>query len=266
MPVKLVATDLDGTLLRTDGSISPRTSDAIERVQQAGITVVLVTARNWRSVGAIAGAAGVSGLGICSNGAVVYDFERQQVHRAEVSDVAAIRSFVEVVRASTGGCFAWETAFGAYRSPEYHALAQRDVSFARVYLDAIEVLAHPEDEHEVTKLLIRHPTLGPDELLDLLLPHAGELTLTVSGGPFVEATRAGVTKAFALEQLCSERGIERSDVVAVGDQPNDLPMLSWAGRGVAMGNSHPAVLATTEERTATNDEDGLALVLESLVN
>ena len=103
-------------------------------------------------------------------------------------------------------------------------------------------------------------------LMDVLAPIAGEeLTLTISGGEFVEVTAAGVTKAFALSLLCADLGIDRSEVVAVGDQPNDLPMLEWAGRGVAMGNAHPAVLDAIAEHTATNTEDGLALVLESLV-
>ena len=74
----------------------------------------------------------------------------------------------------------------------------------------------------------------------------------------------GITKAHALEALCGELGIAAAEVVAVGDQPNDLPMLRWAGRGVAMGNAHPSVLAAIPERTASNGEDGLALVLESL--
>jgi HAD superfamily hydrolase (TIGR01484 family) len=97
------------------------------------------------------------------------------------------------------------------------------------------------------------------------LDDGGAFTFTTSGGDFVEIMAAGVTKAFALEQLCVDLGIDQRHVVAVGDQPNDLPMLTWAGRGVAMGNSHPLVLAAVDERTATNADDGLALVLESLL-
>jgi hydroxymethylpyrimidine pyrophosphatase-like HAD family hydrolase len=91
------------------------------------------------------------------------------------------------------------------------------------------------------------------------------VTITVSGGPFVEVMAAGVTKALALAALCDERGIDAADVVAVGDHTNDLPMLRWAGRAVAMGNAHPSVLAEIHEHTASNVDDGLAMVIEGLL-
>jgi HAD superfamily hydrolase (TIGR01484 family) len=117
-PVRLVASDLDGTLLRSDGTVSPRAVEALARVQAAGVVVVLVTARSWRSVELIAEASGVSGLAICSNGAVVYDLAGRRVHRAVAAEVAALRSFVSRCRAVVpDACFAWETATAVYRTP-----------------------------------------------------------------------------------------------------------------------------------------------------
>ncbi|HUQ40233.1 MAG TPA: HAD hydrolase family protein, partial [Acidimicrobiales bacterium] len=89
--------------------------------------------------------------------------------------------------------------------------------------------------------------------------------ITVSGGSFIELSAPGVDKASGVGDLCRLLGIGRADVVAVGDHVNDLPLLQWAGRGVAMGDSHPDVLAAVAERTATNADDGLALVLEGLL-
>lgn len=263
--VRLVASDLDGTLLRSEPPISPRVIDALARVQDAGITVVLVTARNWRSVIGIAAEAGVTGMAICSNGAVVYDLDARTVHRAETADRDVLRSFVNACSELDGACIGWETATGAFRSPEYHELAQRDTGFSSVYLAAVEVMDGIADDHQVTKLLVRHPSLASDALLAELSPYADGVSLTVSGGAFVEVSRAGITKAHALEVLCRERGIDSTEVVAVGDQPNDLPMLLWAGRGVAMGNSYQSVLTAIVEHTLTNAEDGLALVLESVL-
>jgi Cof subfamily protein (haloacid dehalogenase superfamily) len=270
---RLVATDLDGTLL-LDGPplrVSPRVQAALAAVQEAGIVVVLVTARNWRSVGEIASLAGVAdgGHAICSNGAVVVELPSLAVHRSHPVPSDVVRSFVDRCRSSPlDVCFGWETAMGAYRDERYHAFALASgVAFADVYVRAIEVVAEIADDHVVTKLLVRHPSLRPGELLDALGPLAGnELTLTISGGEFVEVTAAGVTKAFALRRLCADLGVDATEVVAVGDQPNDLPMLEWAGRGVAMGNAHPAVLEAASERTAANHDDGLALVLESLLS
>lgn len=263
--IRLVASDLDGTLLLPEPPISPRVVSALRAVQDEGIVVVLVTARNWRSVVGIAEEAGVAGMAICSNGAVVYDVANGRVHRAASADHRAVRAFVDACAAVDGCCFGWETATGAYRTATYHDLAQRDFGFSPVYLRDIEIVDALADDHQVTKLLVRHPTMGSDELLARLTPFAVDVSLTVSGGPFVEMTAAAVTKAHALERLCADLGIAADEVVAVGDQPNDLPMLQWAGRGVAMGNSHPSVLEAIEEHTATNLDDGLALVLEGLV-
>jgi Cof subfamily protein (haloacid dehalogenase superfamily) len=233
--------------------------------------VVLVTARNWRSVGEIAELAGVGGLAICSNGAVDYDLATGVVRRSHAVASDVVRRFVARCRSSSlDACFGWETAAGAYRSPRYHELALASptaAGYPHVYLRDIEVLEDVADDHEVTKLLVRHATMPVPDLLAAVqeLDDGGAFTFTTSGGDFVEIMAAGVTKAFALEQLCADLGIDQRDVVAVGDQPNDLPMLSWAGRGVAMGNSHPLVLEAVDERTATNADDGLALVLESLL-
>ena len=90
---------------------------------------------------------------------------------------------------------------------------------------------------------------------------AGErATVVASGSEAVEVTAAGVNKATAVTEL----GVPQEAVVAFGDYPNDIPMLTWAGHGVAMGNAHPEVIAIADEVTASNDEDGVALVLERL--
>ena len=271
--VRLVASDLDGTLLAPGPGlvVTPRVRAALQAVQDAGIVVVLVTARNWRSVVQIAELAGVGGLAVCSNGAVVYDLEAGAVHRSHAVAVDVARAFVDRCRAALepSVCFAWETAHGAYRDEAYHhaATAPRStVTYADVYARSVEVVSSIADDHAVTKLLVRHPDFDVESLLaavqDLL---AEGLTATISGGDFVEVMAAGITKAHAVEALCAELGIDATEVVAVGDQPNDLPLLRWAGRGVAMGNAHRIVLEAIAERTASNGEDGLALVLEALL-
>ena len=268
--VRLVATDLDGTLL-LDGAplrVSSRVRAALAAVQAQGVVVVLVTARNWRSVQEIAELAGVGGLAVCSNGAVVVDVATSEIHAAHAMDVAVARAFVDGCREALDAvCFGWETAHGAYREAEYHRHATATGAFSDVYTRAVQIVEHIADDHEITKLLVRHGSLAPLEMLDALAGAAAAagVTLTVSGGHFVEATAEGITKASAVAALCADLGIGADEVVAVGDQPNDLPMLQWAGRGVAMGNAHPTVLAAVAERTASNADDGLALVLESLL-
>jgi hypothetical protein len=94
--------------------------------------------------------------------------------------------------------------------------------------------------------------------------HLAEFSHSSTSDTLLEISAAGVSKATALTRLCQERGIDRTDVVAFGDMPNDLPMLAWAGHAVAVANAHPDVRAAADEVTASNDELGVALVLERL--
>jgi hydroxymethylpyrimidine pyrophosphatase-like HAD family hydrolase len=83
-----------------------------------------------------------------------------------------------------------------------------------------------------------------------------------TGHGLIEISAPGITKGSGLARLAGQLGIAPAEVVALGDMPNDLPMLQWAGHGVAMANAHPAVLESADEITAPNSQDGLALVLE----
>ena len=113
---------------------------------------------------------------------------------------------------------------------------------------------------------MRHPDYTAVELLSLVRDHAGSLAdVTHSGAPFVEVSAAGMHKAVGLARLCQDLGIEASEVVAFGDMPNDIPMLSWAGLGVAVANADPDVLAIADEVTASHMDDGVAVVVERIL-
>lgn len=265
MRPRLLASDLDGTLLLPDATVSPRVVQALAAARAAGIVIVLVTARSWRSAHELAEAAGVDGLLVCSNGAIVFDLDRRAVVHARHFDRPVLDAFLSRAVAEAGAVVAWETATAAFRTAAYQDLAQRDPNYSPAYMKIVEFAEEVGADHVVTKVLVRHATLTPAELLGRLEALDEPVTCTTSGGPFVEVMAPGVTKALALAELCAELGIVANEVVAVGDQPNDLPMLRWAGRGVAMANAHPAVLAAIAERTTSNVEDGLARVIESFL-
>jgi Cof subfamily protein (haloacid dehalogenase superfamily) len=262
--VKLLATDLDGTLLRPDATVSPRVAAAIAAAEDAGIEVVILTARSWRSLRLVAHDAIPRGIAVCSNGAVVYDLSTDEIVRSHHIEPVTLRAFLERASAELDLAIAWETATRVFRTQRYHELRGAD-HLPAAYVAAIEFAETIADDHLVTKVLVGHESLSPDELFAALAPFADGVTTTVSGGPFVEVMAAGVTKALALAALCEERGIDADDVVAVGDHTNDLPMLRWAGRGIAMGNAHPSVLREIDHHTASNLDDGLALVIEGLL-
>jgi len=257
--IRLVATDLDGTLLRTDGTVSGRTRRSIARAREAGIVVVLVTARSPRTLRPLARQVGVGDLAICCNGAIVYDLAAEAIvaHAPLASGVA--RWIVTALRAAVPDvCFAVERGVRAGRDPRYAALCVGAGAHAPPLIaDALTLCAG-----DVTKLLVRHPALSLPDLLRVTRAIAGDVAVvTHSGTVFVEISAAGVTKAAALEALCAQMGVDAARVVACGDMPNDLPMLHWAGHGVAVANAHPAVLAAADEVTLSNDDDGVARVL-----
>jgi Cof subfamily protein (haloacid dehalogenase superfamily) len=258
---RLVATDVDGTLLRSDGNVSAYTAEVLRRVRDAGVEVTLVSARAplWLN-GVIEDLGIVSGYAVCSNGAVVYDIGRQTalLHHTLTSEVA--RRIVEALReAAPGVAFACERESLTVREPGYVPLWATPGMDERH--DALAFTAEP-----VSKLIVQHPRLSQDELYAFVAGICGdEATATISGEVLVEISAAGVTKAYALSALCEEIDVQPQSVVAFGDMPNDIPMLAWAGRAIAVENAHPDVIAVADEVTAANDEDGVAIALERLV-
>jgi hydroxymethylpyrimidine pyrophosphatase-like HAD family hydrolase len=256
--VRLVASDLDGTLLRSDDSVSERTLSALARTIAAGIRFVLVSARSPVWLAPEAARLGLDGIGICANGAVVYDYEagRVLIHRPLEPETA--RELVHGLRlAAPGVVFGCERPSGFIAEPTYRSLFRPPDSIPRA--DALAFVSEP-----VTKLVLQHPELAQAELHALAGDLGGErVEASYSGAGLVEIAAAGVNKGSALAELCDELEIDRSEVIAFGDMPNDVSMLAWAGRGIAVANGHPEVLAVADEVTASNDEDGVALVLEA---
>jgi Cof subfamily protein (haloacid dehalogenase superfamily) len=258
---RLVAIDLDGTLLHSDGTVSDRTRRALAAVRARGTTVVLVSARHPAGLAEVAKEAGVGGLAICSNGASVLDLDTGSLSRLRQVETEVATRLVKALRERAPGVLfavevrdelAFEHGFSAWDNWE-HPPGTR-------YADALELVAEP-----VVRLICRHENYALDVLASLVTELVGDTaTVVIPGTWTVEVSAAGVNKATALAELCGELGIDASEVLAMGDYPNDLPMLGWAGRAVAVANAHPDVLAAADEITASNDDDGVAVVLERL--
>ena len=259
----LVATDLDGTLLRADGSISARTQRALKRARAGGIELVMVTGRPPRHVSKIEGVAELGGTVICVNGALIYDLDRGLVVSERRLSALVACELVQSLRLRLPGiCFAVEVGLEFGWEPSYGLHRKRTEPPRLPIVDALVLC-----EQGVSKLIARHPQLSAEELIgrsgDLFTERA---RVSYSGAPFLEISAAEVSKASALAAYCSERHIAQDRVLSFGDMPNDLPMLEWAGRSVAMGNAHPSVLAACQEVTLSNEEDGVAMVIESLLS
>lgn len=266
MPLpKVVATDLDGTLLRPDGTLSQRTRDAVAGAEAAGITVMLATGRPLRWLRPVAEALGHRGLAVGANGAAIYDLHTERVVAEHLLAPEVALAIVQGLRRNVDGLsFAVErggdNAFG--REPAYpgKAFLGEDIAVA-----SAEDLVASEPS---IKILARHEAYGPDELFveaHAVVGELAELTYSSKEG-LIEIGPLGVSKASTLALLCAERGVDRADVVAFGDMPNDLPMLAWAGTPYAVANAHPRVLAAVERHCPSNADDGVARVLEELLS
>jgi Cof subfamily protein (haloacid dehalogenase superfamily) len=260
--VRLIATDLDGTLVRSDGEVSLRTRRALGAARDAGITIVLVSARGPVGVGAVADVIGCDGHAICSNGALVLDLASREVvrHRPLAGEVAA-----EIIRALRARLpdvyFATETGGVLALEPSFEGAWDWEPPAGTQFADALELVAAP-----VTKLIARDATRSVADLAAAAGEVAGDVAAVAMAGEWVvEISAAGVNKAAALKELAAACGVEPADVVAFGDYPNDLPMLEWAGRSIAPANAHPHVLALVDEVTESNDNDGVALAVERLL-
>ena len=266
--IHLIATDLDGTLLDDSGRVSARTRAALDAARAAGIVTVPVTARQPIGVRPIAEQAGFDEWALCGNGAYGVHLTTGEHLFAEEIPADVQQQLAEALRAVLPDLvFASvrDAGEGFIAQEGYAALAQlsdhkRDPATMRG-VPLADVLAAPS-----LKLVIRHASVPIPEIFAAL--QALGLTgfeATLSGAPFVEVMAQGVTKATGLAQLCEHLGIGRDEVLAFGDALNDLEMLEWAGRGVAVANAIDVVRDAADEVAASNDDDGVAQVIERML-
>ncbi len=263
---RLVASDVDGTLLDPADRVTPRAAAVIGRLIAAGVGFVLVTGRPPRWIPPVVAELPVARLAVCANGGVLYDAAEDRVLWSRTLAPAALVELAEAVAELLPGCGLAVERVGAtaddssvaqfVAEPDYvHAWPNPDHSPAR----RPELFAQP-----AIKMLARAPELSSDAMVAALAPavgHLADLTFSHPRG-LVEMSPPGVTKATGLAEVANRAGVAAADVVAFGDMPNDLEMLRWAGHGVAMGNAHPALHDVADEVTASNADDGLAVVLE----
>jgi hydroxymethylpyrimidine pyrophosphatase-like HAD family hydrolase len=257
----LVATDLDGTIIRRDGTISERTVAAFARVEAAGARFVLVTGRPPRVMKPIAAAFGHRGTAICANGALSYDMRTETIESLRLIPPPALAAAGAALRAAVPGIgVAVEYPDGHAADAVYQSVSW-DVNSSIPRLDDAALFGRP-----ASKLLGRHVGYACDDLLALALPGLGGLvSVTHSNAKgLVEASALGVSKATVVAEMAAGYGIGPESVIAFGDMPNDLPLLAWAGTSCAVANAHPAVLAAATHVIGSNDEDGVAAYLETL--
>ena len=261
---KLIGTDLDGTIVANYGFISERTKIAFTAANAAGIHIYFVTGRPIRWMAEIKENFNF-GLGICGNGAMLYDFLNEKILEQWLFSVEAQLETVKRLRAVIPPVtFAVEVNQQFHREKKY--VPRWDIGADNVGVDQIEeVITAP-----ALKILARcqNSEFSSDEMLVLAnkeLTGIATVTHSNSTDSLLEISADGVSKGATLAKVASRHGLTADDCVTFGDNPNDFSMLTWASRSWAMADGHPDLMKHAKFQTDPHQEDGVAKVVERLL-
>ncbi|WP_266385727.1 HAD family hydrolase [Streptomyces canus] len=261
-PYRLIATDLDGTLLRSDESVSQRTRDALAAATAAGAVHIVVTGRGARWTRHVLDDLGYDGLAVCAQGAQVYHAGEHRLLTSVTLDRQLAGVALAKIEAEVGPLYLAASRDGldgdVMVGPGY---AVTGALPSTPFTDASDLWAAP-----LNKIYIQHPELSDDELAQAAVRAAGGfVSVAMAGQGIVELLPLGLSKATGLSLAARRLGVKAADTIAFGDMPNDLPMFAWASYGVAMADAHEELKAVADEVTSSNEEDGIAVVLERLL-
>ncbi len=260
----MVATDLDGTLVRSDATVSSYTHEVLARVRASGIPVVGVTGRGPRLIDLCRHDIPSADYLVMAQGGRVVELAGARVLSSSYLDGMIVASVVDKLEAVVGPLFLlvealdgpdeplWGEPHGCWPYPEGVVARAREHALAG----------------QVLKAFVHSDRYSADELLDIaarVIP-PGAVTLTQAGLGYVEICPPTVSKASGLAVVAAELGIHARGVLVFGDMPNDVSMFAWAGWGrVAVANAHPSLLGIADDVAPDNDRDGVAVWLARLL-
>ncbi|WP_101652591.1 HAD family hydrolase [Brevibacterium ihuae] len=258
--IRLVASDVDGTLLHDWQPIPAPTVEAIRSCLAAGVHFVPVTGRPIRWLAPIRASVPELGPVICANGSIVYDLAGGRVVSAHTVDAATLAEFVARVRRHMPeAVLGFETLDGLLLEPDFLTRFPADAT----WIDPTDSPHVPG----VVKVLLRTGSRDSDAMLAAVRAVIGDTLHATHSNPrngLVELAAPGVTKAGTLAAWCSAVGIGPHEVAAFGDMPNDIEMLAWAGSGYAMANGHPDAIAAAGGIVPAVLDGGITAVLQAI--
>jgi 5-amino-6-(5-phospho-D-ribitylamino)uracil phosphatase len=253
---RLVALDIDGTVVDRNGLLPRAVAEAVDLVVQVGIPVVLSTGRSWHGTKPLFEELGLPpGPTVCSNGAVIVRYPPQEIIKAITFDPRPVITQVEAF--APGSLIAVEEIGRGYRLNS--RFPGDDLTGELIIEDAEQLSSRP-----VTRVIVRDPTRSEEDFVALarqLGLHG--VTYFVGWSAWLDIAPDGVNKATALAEVAAGFGVSAADVLAFGDGRNDIEMLRWAGRGVAMGDATDEVKAAADDVTKTIDDGGPAAELRA---
>jgi len=265
---KMIATDIDGTMLRSDGTLSPRVRKALHDAADAGIHVVPATGRPEMVATDVIDALGLANYWVFANGAMTRNLTTNETVRGYWMDPVVAQGLVVEMRAAFPGArFAVELEFGMAYEPGFEKIVPNTPPVGPIN-DILDGLVSADGSAaRVQKVLVFDPERTIDDLHSAVAEALGDHGVpSYSGLRFIEVAASLVTKALALDGLCVDLGIDVSEVAAFGDNHNDVAMLEWAGQGYAMANATDDAKDAAGQIIQHNNNDGLALSIEHFLS
>ncbi len=253
---RLIALDLDGTLVQQSAGVPAGVAEAISRVSAAGAVVVAATGRSLSTTGYVAREAGMHEYAVVSNGAMIVTVDPETVVEAKTFDATAL--LAELTDLLPDATFAVERPDGVFLTSRH--FVDRGVS-----LDVREVPHAALSTDPVVRVIVRsdeHVREGLGRVVEHLDMHS--IAFGVTDVAWLDLGIKGVTKATGLQSLCERLDIDRSEVLAIGDSMNDIEMLEWAGYSVAMGHAADRIKALADHVTGPEPGRGVIQVLDRL--
>nr|WSX50367.1 Cof-type HAD-IIB family hydrolase [Streptomyces sp. NBC_00974] len=262
LPYALVATDLDGTLLRAGDTVSDRSYAALAAARAAGARHIIVTGRPVPQVRHVLDGLGYTGLAVCGQGAQVYDAAAGLLLHSVSMDRELAEVALGKIEAEVGEVYAAVNQEGL----DAEMLIGPGYRMWHPHLPTVRVARRCDLwASPINKVLLQHPRLSDDELTEAARSVVGDLVnVTMAGEHTVELQPPGIDKASGLAVAAELLDAAPSSTIAFGDMPNDIPMFAWSAHGVAMANAHRELVAVADEVTLSNESDGIAVVLERL--
>lgn len=258
--IKLLVTDLDGTLLGSNGRVSTRNLACVLELAKTGIPTIAATARAPRSVLRISRSAGLGPLSICANGAITFDVEKEVVLRHETIPTDQAHTIVATIRDQQPTATLAGELLNEFFAEE--GFFERPVP-GLTYTPVKDFANHLSGG--MTKIIARVPDANSETLRDDLLPLLLNYSdVTISGPDWIEFAPHGVSKATGIRHVCELLDISPDEVAAIGDQRNDLTMLSLVGFPFTVANAHPDVLKLAMGVVPHHNQSGFSKIINHI--
>ncbi len=270
MSYKLIVTDMDGTLLNSKSNVSERTKRALQGLHKKGVHIAIATGRIYTTAKIYGEQLGIVTPIICSNGAIVKNLKDDKIIFSQPLKKEDAIKIIDICKENNMYFYFYshDTIYSEseerrllYFSEWGKTLNEKDQIKIEIISDSKKII----ENDTIYKFGVQHDDMVKLESITNIIKSNLDVETHKSWLDLVDVMDRGVSKGKAVERLANSLGVKREEIITIGDNENDLSMLEYAGLGVAMGNAIDKVKDMADYITDTNDNDGVAKVIEKFL-